>query len=98
MMQFPQHTVQAAADDVTRNVELEVIFNEKDILVIGENSQAINEFEIRLAARNIQWDEETVDGVALLDSLIDIQGNRTEFRPRHTNDEWQARYSIVAKR
>lgn len=98
MMQFKQDTIKAAAADVTRNVDLEVIFNVKDILVIGENSQAINEFEIRLAARNIQWDEETVDGVALLNSLIDIQGNRTEFRPRHTNDEWQARYSITGVR
>lgn len=97
MMQFAKTTIQAAADDVTRNVDLEVIFNDKNILVIGENSQAINEFEIRLAARNIQWDEESVDGSALLDTLIDIQGNRTEFRPRHTNDEWQARYEIVGK-
>lgn len=98
MMQFPKTTIQAAADDVARNVGIEVIFNDDNILVIAENSQAINEFETRLAARNIEWDNEIVDGVALLDSLIDIQGNRTEFRPRHTNDEWQARYSIVAKR
>lgn len=94
MMQFPRAKVNAAANEVRQHVELEVIENGGNILVIAENSQAINEFEARLAAHNIQWDEETVDGVALLDSLIDIQGNRTEFRPRHINDEWQARYSI----
>lgn len=97
MMYFPRTTVKAAADDVARNVGIEVIFNGDNILVIAENSQAINEFETRLAARNIEWDNETVDGAALLDTLTDIQGNRTEFRPRHTNDEWQARYAIVGQ-
>jgi hypothetical protein len=96
MMQFPKNKIQDAVNDIDEVASIEVIFNADNILVIAENSQAINEFEARLAARNIEWDEEMVDGVALLNSLTDIQGTRTEFRPRH-NDEWQARYSIVAR-
>lgn len=95
MMFFSKEKIEAAADHVSNYSEFEVIYNEKDILVIADNSQSINEFEAQLAARNIEWDEEIVDGRALMETLVDIQGNRTEFRPRHTNDEWQARYTIT---
>lgn len=96
MMQFPKTVVLAAADDIRQHVDLEVTINETNLFVIADNSQAINEFEIRLAARSAHWDDESVDGVVLLDMLVDIQGNRTEFRSRY-NDEWQARYSITTR-
>lgn len=95
MMFFPKTKIQAAADDVAAHTELEVFVNDSDILVIGAHAQAINEFESRLAARSMEWDEATVDGVDLLRTLTDIQDNRIEFR-RRANDEWQARYGIAA--
>lgn len=97
MMYFNQNTIQAAIDDVKRNADIELIINPTDILVIADHSQALNEFEVRLAARSVIWDDESVDGSVLLDTLINIQGTRSELRPRHTNDEWQARYHIVAQ-
>jgi reverse gyrase len=94
-MQFPKTTVQAAIDDVAQFASIEVTYNENNLFVISDNSQCLNEFETRLAARCMQWDNESVDGVELLRVLTDIQGNRTDFRSRY-NDEWQARYDIVA--
>lgn len=95
MMQFPKAAIQAAADHVKRYAEIEVQYNEKNIFVIADNSQALNEFEARLAAGSLEWDGEDVNGAILLDNLVNIQGNRTDFRKRY-NDEWQARYEIVA--
>ena len=103
MMQFPKATIEAAIADINRVAEveegdrlqvIEVTYNEGDTFIIGESSQIINEFETRLAARSAQWDEESVDGVVLLDTLTNIQDNRTELRSRY-NGEWQARYSIT---
>lgn len=95
MMFFTKAEIADAAKHVEQYANIEVIHNEKDILVIADSSQAINEFEARLASGKLEWDGEDCNGVVLLESLVNIQGVRTEFRPRHTNDEWQARYSIV---
>lgn len=97
MMVFPKESIEAVVRRLSTYYNIEAIYNEKDILVIADNSQAINEFESRLAAGNVEWDGEDVNGVVLLDNLVNIQGVRTEFRPRTTTDEWQARYDIVAK-
>jgi hypothetical protein len=97
MMQFPKTTIQAAADDVARNTSIEVTYNEKNIFVIAESSQAINEFETRLAAHTVVWEGPTaLDAGGMLRTLTDLQGERTEFRSRY-NDEWQARYEVVAE-
>lgn len=95
MMQFPKAKIEAAAKRVNDYGTFEVQFNEKNIFVIGESSQMINEFESQLAAHSMEWDNESVDGQELLRLITDIQGNRTDFRSRY-NDEWQARYEIVA--
>lgn len=95
MMQFPKAKIEAASKVVNENGTFEVTFNETNIFVIGESSQMINEFESQLAAHCMEWDNGTVDGDELLRILTDIQGNRTDFRSRY-NDEWQARYEIVA--
>lgn len=97
MMIFPKESIEAVAIYVAQYASFEVIYNEKDILVISDSSQAINEFEARLAADSLVWDGEDTNGVVLLDNLINIQGTRTEFRPRRTNDEWQARYTITTR-
>lgn len=96
MMQFPKAKIEAAAKVVNDHGTFEVQFNEKNIFVIGESSQMINEFESQLAAASYMgWDDGIVDGDELLRLITDIQGNRTDFRSRY-NDEWQARYEIVA--
>lgn len=97
MMIFPKTALEAAAKRIAQYANIEVTYNEKDVLVIADNSQAINEFEAQLAAGGLIWDGEDTNGRILLDNLVNIQGVRTEFRPRRTNDEWQARYDIVAK-
>lgn len=94
MMFFSKTRIESAASAVNENGTCEVQYNEKDILVIAESSQMVNEFETQLAAHSMEWDGESVDGHELLRLLTDIQGNRTEFRSRY-NDEWQARYGIV---
>jgi len=96
MMFFTRDQVNAAVAHVNRYASTEVTYNETNILVISENSQALNEFEAQLAASTLEWDGEDVNGRILLDNLVNIQGVRTEFRKRY-NDEWQARYGIVAK-
>jgi hypothetical protein len=96
MMIFPKAAIEDAAKHVAQYANIEVTYNEKDVLVIADNSQAINEFEAQLAAGGLIWDGEDTNGRVLLDNLVNIQGVRTEFRPRRTNDEWQARYDIVA--
>lgn len=95
MMQFPKTNIEDAARRVRGYANIEVTYNEKDILVIAETSQAINEFEARLAGGTLEWDGEDVNGVILLNNLVNIQGERTELRTRY-NGEWQARYGIVA--
>lgn len=92
MMLFPKAKIESAASSVS-DYGTEVMINGSDVLVIGESSQSINEFETQLAAQSVEWDGESVDGHVLLRVLTDIQGQRTEFRKRY-NDEWQARYSI----
>lgn len=95
MLKFSKTTIQAASDDVPANIDL--VFNETDLLVIADSSEAINEFETRLAAHTVVWEGPTaLDAAGMLRTLTDIQGERVEFRPRRTNDEWQARYFIVA--
>lgn len=98
MMSFPKAQIQTAADDVARNTNIELVFNKSDLFVIADSSQAINEFETRLAAQTVIWEGPTaLDAAGMLNTLIDIQGERTEFRPRHTGTEWQARYGITAQ-
>ena len=91
MMIFPKESIEAVVRYVNQYATLEVGYNEKDLFVIADSSQAINEFEARLAADSLVWDGEDTNGVVLLNNLINIQGVRTEFRPRRTTDEWQAR-------
>jgi hypothetical protein len=95
MMFYSKARIGEIVKNVEQYVNIEVTFNEKNILVIADNSQAINEFEARLAASTLEWDGEDCNGKILLDNLVNIQGVRTEFRTRY-NDEWQARYDIVA--
>lgn len=97
MMYFPKTSIASAASYVAQYANVEVTYNETDILVISDSSAAINEFEVRLAAHSTPWDGEECNGAVLLDTLVNIHGVRTEFRPRRTTDEWQARYSIVAQ-
>lgn len=97
MMQFTKVQFEAALERIRRWSEFEVVENEKDIFVIAESSIVINEFESVLAAASVQWDGEDCNGLALLETLTNIQGNRTEFRQRRTTDEWQARYSITTR-
>ena len=97
MMYFTKDQIESAAKHVGRYVELTVIHNPDNILVIADNSQAINEFEAQLAASTLVWDEEDTNGRILLDNLVNVQGVRTEFRQRAISDEWQARYEITTR-
>lgn len=97
MMQFSKTTIQAAAADVAKNADIELVFNENDLLVIAETSQAVNEFETRLAAHTVVWEGPAcLDAGGMLRTLTDMQGERTELRTRY-NGEWQARYAIQAQ-
>jgi hypothetical protein len=97
MMQFSKTTIQSAADDVARSADIELVFNQSDLFVIADSSEAINEFETRLAAHTVVWEGPTaLDAAGMLRTLTDLQGERAEFRPRHT-EGWQARYNIVAR-
>jgi hypothetical protein len=93
MMLFPKSQIESAAAAVSGYANIEVTYNKGDILVITETSQALNEFEAQLAAQNTEWDGEDVNGRILLDTLVNIQGVRTELRTRY-NGEWQGRYAI----
>lgn len=98
MMTFKRDDVANAAADVAKHANIEVTANAEDILVIADNSQALNEFETRLAAQTVVWEGPTaLDAAGMLRTLTDIQGERTEFRPRTITDEWQARYAIRAQ-
>ncbi len=97
MMQFPKANLAAATEYVSRYATIEVVENASDIFVIADSSTAINEFEAQLAAQSVQWDGEDCNGRVLLETMVNIQGVRTEFRPRRTTDEWQARYSITTR-
>lgn len=93
MMLFPKSQIEAAAKHVSDYGNIEVTYNEGNIFVVAETSQIINEFEVRLAAGTLEWDGEDVNGAVLLDTLVNIQGERGDFRSRY-NGEWQARYAI----
>lgn len=95
-MEFTKADIEAVAEYVGKYYTLEVAYNEKNIFVIAESAAAINEFEARLVAGSLEWDGENVNGVIMLNALVDLQGVRTDFRKRY-NDEWQARYDIVAE-
>jgi hypothetical protein len=97
MMQFSRVQFEAALERIRRFCEFDVVENEKDIFVIAESSIVINEFESVLSAASVEWDGEDCNGLVLLETLTNIQGNRTEFRQRRTTDEWQARYSITVR-
>lgn len=98
MLKFLKTQIQVAERDVARSADIELVFNESDLFVIADSSEAINEFETRLAAQTTVWEGPTaLDAAGMLRTLTDIQGERSEFRPRRTTDEWQARYSIVAE-
>lgn len=96
MMQFPKANLASAIEYIGRYANIEVVENEKNIFVVADSSAAINEFEAQLAAGSVQWDGDDCDGRVLLETLVNIQGVRTDFRSRY-NDEWQARYEIVTR-
>lgn len=97
-MRFPKAQVQDAADYIARSADIELVFNDSNLFVLADSSQAINEFETRLAAQTSVWEGPTaLNAAGVLRTLTDIQGERSEFRPRRTTDEWQARYNIVAE-
>jgi hypothetical protein len=96
MMQFPKANLASAIEYVSRYANIEVVENETNIFVISDSSVAINEFEAQLAAASVQWDDEDCNGRILLETIVNIQGVRTNFRPRY-NDEWQARYEITTR-
>lgn len=97
MMQFPKVNLDSAVEYIKRYANIEVHQNETNLFVIADSSTAINEFEAQLAAQSVEWDGEDCNGRVLLETMVNIQGVRTEFRPRHLNDEWQARYDITTR-
>lgn len=97
MMEFTWGQIDAAVEDVNRHAWLELYVGEGagDVTVVADSSAAINEFELRMAIQTSVWEGPTcLDATSMVNTLLDLQGERTDFGPRGARDEWQARYRI----
>lgn len=95
MMEFTRDQIDAAIDDVRRSNRLDLYVGDGDLVVIADSAAVINEFELRMAIQTSVWEGPTcLDATGMVNTLIDLQGERTNFGPRVVADEWQARYRV----
>jgi hypothetical protein len=95
-MEIKKSDILKTAELVGKYADVSVDIGETLFAVYADNTKVINEFESRLVAAGMDWDDEQINGVIFLDELVNFTDHRAALEPLVNGNSfgtWVAKYT-----